>query len=576
MDKDMRRDIHVPSLKDELTGLYTMSWIMTQLYPSGPIKVTPDSVVLFFNVMNFQSINRRFGFEGGNQYLRNLAHEMSLIFKDDVVARAGGDHFIVISNTLSDEEVVKRLKDLDDAMRKHERGLHMHIKTGIYHSDGKEPLFVTLIDRAKMACDVVKNVYDRDYVFFDDKLKKNNELRQYVVEHFDAAFKKEYFSVYYQPIVRSITGEVCGYEALSRWKDPYHGMIPPFIFVDVLESVRLIHKLDMFVVDKVCKDIRKHIDGGYVYEPISLNLSRLDFELCDVKQVLLDTIAKYDIPKDALIVEITESAAATGVESLVQKLSDIRASGIQVWIDDFGSGYSSFNNLQLYDFDTLKIDMEFVRGIGVNPKSEVIISAIISMSKRLQLPTLAEGVETKEQYDFLKRVGCEKIQGYYFGKPEPRENYALVKDSTLANLEDPRMRKYYSEASSLNMLSSSPLNSFHSKKKDAGGLVNLTAITLIELDETTDKTRFVFYNRAYEKFFESLGIMSIDMVKPYFGEEGENGIREVFKEAESKPDERITLDVEWSEDITLHCRVRFLARYENKAIFGFVVRRKDA
>ena len=575
MDNNIVNDLNVPSVKDELTGVYTMSWLMTQLYPAGPIKVAPDAIVLFFNVMNFQSFNRRFGFLGGNDYLRNLAMEMTNIFVDDLVARAGGDHFIIITKNLTEQQVVHKLAELDSAMLKHDRGLHLHLKTGIYHSDGSEPLFVMLIDRAKMACDVVSKVYDRDYVFFDDELKKKNELRQYAVEHFEEALAKGHFTVYYQPVIRAITGEICGFEALARWNDPVHGMIPPSIFVEVLESVRLIHKLDNFIVNRVCQDISDHINKGYVCEPISINLSRLDFELCDVKKLLADAIERNNIPKEYLIVEITESAAATGMQMLVDELSAIREYGLQVWIDDFGSGYSSFNNLQLYDFDTLKIDMEFVKGIGVNPKSEVIISAIISMSKRLNLPTLAEGVETKEQFEFLKRVGCEKIQGYYFGKPAPKEAFALVKDSTLANLEDPEYRKYYDVACSLNFLSSSPLRSADPNLLKSGGLINGTPFTLIEYDRAADKVNFIFYNKAYEVFFSSFGIKSIDDVQDYFGDQGQKTMREVFAEAESKPCERIVFEVELTDEIILHCRIRFLAHHNDRSIFGYVVRRKD-
>ena len=557
-----------PSVLDELTGVYTMSWIMT------PIAVTDDSIALFINVMNFKGFNRRFGFEGGNGYLRQLAHELREIFADHIVARAGGDHFIVITKKLTDKDIEAKIHLMDEAMAKYDRGLHMHIKVGIYHGIGDEPSFLILIDRAKIACDMVSKGFDRDYLFFDDDLKKRNELNQYVVDHLEDAFKKEYFCVYYQPIIRAVTGQVCGYEALARWKDPKYGMIPPSVFVEVLENVRLIHLLDHFMIEHVCKDLRNDIDSGFNYQPISLNLSQLDFELCDVQKILDDCTKKYDIPHELLIVEVTESAVATTTKWMKEQIHALRELGFKVWIDDFGSGYSSFNNLQNYDFDTLKIDMEFVRGLNVNPKSNVIVASIISMSKRLQIPTLAEGVETKEQYDLLRRIGCEKIQGYYFGKPNPAEYYLSDSYDSHTINEDLALREYLDKASSINFLSNTPLLWKKNPERSAYEVYNSLPITLLEMDYDTGEIRFLYNNDAYLKFINSFGIEDISDVQDFFGDIGKSTMMNAFAESELTG-ERVDFDAPFDDVITISCKVRFLARAGNKAVFGFVAKLKE-
>ena len=218
-----------------------------------------------------------------------------------------------------------------------------------------------MIDRAKMACDDIIRVYDKDENVYDNKLAKKNEIKQYVINNFERAFKQRYFNVYYQKEVRALTGKVCGYEALARWIDPKYGVISPAIFVEVLEEVHLVHKLDVYIIEQVCEDLKNDMEYGMAVVPVSVNLSRLDFELCDIKAEIDKCRAKYGIPQNLLNIEITESAIAAGEEFLGEWIKKFRDDGYQVWMDDFGAGYSSLNNLKVYDFDVLKIDMNFLK-----------------------------------------------------------------------------------------------------------------------------------------------------------------------------------------------------------------------
>ena len=252
----------------------------------------------------------------------------------------------------------------------------------------------------------------------------------------------------------------------------------------------------------------------------------------------------------------------------------LRELGFKVWIDDFGSGYSSFNNLQNYDFDTLKIDMEFVRGLNVNPKSNVIVASIISMSKRLQIPTLAEGVETKEQYDFLRRIGCEKIQGYYFGKPNPAEYYLSENYDSYKINEDLELREYFDKASSINFLSNTPLVWKKNPERSAYEVYNSLPITLLEMNYDTGEIKFLYNNDAYLKFINSFGIEKVEDVSQFFGDTRKSALLNAFSEAELTG-ERVDFDFPYDDVITISCKVRFLARAGNKAVFGFVSKLKE-
>lgn len=572
MEKANRKDYNAPVEIDQVTGVYAMSHLMAQLFPTGPIRVMPNSIALFINVMNFRFFNRRFSFEGGNGYLRGLGTELKNVFPGDIVARAGGDHFIVLTKDLTDEEITDRLHELDAVMLAHDRGFHMHIKAGICRSSGSEPSFVILIDRAKLACDSINRVYDRDIAFFDEPLRQKNALYQYVVDHFEEAFEQNHFEVYYQPIVRAMTGQVCGYEALARWMDPVHGMISPGVFIEVFENIRVIHRLDCLVIETVCRDIRAAIDNGFNYQPVSFNLSRLDFELCDIRRVIIEKSEKYNIPKGLLHVEVTESAISSSISSMYEQLTALREDGYTVWIDDFGSGYSSFSNLQSYDFDTLKIDMAFIRNLEKNPKSNVIVASIISMAKRLKLPTLAEGVEGKEQYEFLRRIGCEKVQGYYFGKPAPLDAYLVMGEASYQVNENHKFSQYYERLGSLNFLSSSPLRNYE-HNHEALTVYNPLPITLIELDHVTGELDFFYYNQAYIKYINSFGISAVDEVVKFFGEDGKKIMFKAFEDAEADPEDRVEFEATVADGTEIFCRVKLLAKEEQRSMFGFVVNR---
>ena len=245
--------------------------------------------------------------------------------------------------------------------------------------------------------------------------------RLYMVNNIDNAVNNGWIVPFYQPVVWSDTNQLCGCEALARWKDPVYGQLYPNEFIPVLEEYRLIHRLDRAIFESVCRDIRNALDAGRPVVPVSLNFSRLDFELMDAVQELENIVTKYQVPKEMIHVEVTESALTDDFINLNASLNRIKELGYSLWLDDFGSGYSSLNVLKDYQFDVVKIDMRFLSNLESSEKAKTLLGSIVDMAERIHMLTLTEGVETKEQADFLNKIGCERLQGYLFGKPVPKE-----------------------------------------------------------------------------------------------------------------------------------------------------------
>ncbi|MCR5670633.1 MAG: bifunctional diguanylate cyclase/phosphodiesterase [Butyrivibrio sp.] len=560
--RNAKEYIHV----DELTGLYNLNGVLSELQGHGEYAADADSVIIYLNVMNFKAYNQKYGFAGGNEFLRGLAQEIERLFPHELIARSSGDQFIILAKSLDDTEITFRLAALRDTVSKYEKALKMRLKAGIYLANGKEDDPVVMIDRAKMACDEIIKVYDKDYNFYDEGISKRNELRQYVIDNFETAFQQKYFTVYYQKEVRALTCKVCGYEALARWIDPDLGVISPAIFIEVLESVHLINKLDIYIIDRVCSDLRDDLDSGCVVSPVSVNLSQLDFELCDIKAEIDKCREKYDIPVDLLHIEITESAIASGQAFLGDQIKRFRDAGYQVWMDDFGAGYSSLNNLKLYDFDVLKIDMNFLREFETNKKSHVIIGTIVNMAKELGIHTLAEGVETKEQYDFLRRIGCEKLQGYYFGKPTPVSQIDR-QDLTEDKCEDYRWGTYYDRIGDINVLGTTPL-----RKKKLDVFSNLP-IGIVELKDERELS-FLYANTAYQMMLYTLGFSNTIQADEYYSNPDIPEVKDFLKAlqaAEKAGDSRAEVFVTTNGSV-VNTKIRFLYRYADKAAFALVSR----
>ncbi|WP_337514036.1 EAL domain-containing protein [Dialister succinatiphilus] len=355
-------------------------------------------------------------------------------------------------------------------------------KVGIYQLGrwGADPNLA--VTRVKIACDSIHDSGDHFMAYYTEALDRKVELKDYVSRHMDEAVEKGYIKAYYQPIVRTMSGALCGMEALARWEDPKRGFLQPADFISALEESRQIHKLDLEIIRQVCENFSRCMAEGRPVVPVSVNLSRLDFLQCDIFQEVENRVLEYNVPRDMIHIEITERLLNAMDARIRQGLHRFRKAGYEIWMDDFGSGYSSLNLLKGYFFDVLKIDMAFLG--SSSERARKIISSIISMDKSIGTRSLAEGVETREQFEFLKNRGCEKVQDFFFGKPMPYEESLDHCMREGLKVETRAWKAYY----------------------DAIGMVNFqTDETLTLLEYDGHRIRYLFANSAYIDMIHHVG-----------------------------------------------------------------------
>lgn len=333
---------------------------------------------------------------------------------------------------------------------------------------------------------------------------------QYIIENFDSALEKGYIKAYYQPVIRTLTEQICSVEALARWQDPVMGLLSPYLFISVLEKNRLIHRLDMMILENICYTYNELREKGLPLHPFSINLSRLDFNEMDMLKAISDILEKYNVPATAIHIEITESVMLDNTAYFRRIFDSFHEAGFAIFMDDFGSGYSSLNVLKDYSFDVLKIDMRFLSDIGI--RSKKILSSVVNMAKAIGIHTLAEGVETKEQITFLRTIGCEMLQGYYYSKPMSSEMYIEYLTTSDIIVEARSESDYWDTIGKVNFLSPDPFNEISSDDFPIDDTSVLrespTSLALIEIDGK--KVKFQYSNKAYIDEIKKLGYKNTD------------------------------------------------------------------
>lgn len=337
---------------------------------------------------------------------------------------------------------------------------------------------------------------------------------QFIVDNFDDALANGAIRAYYQPVIRTLTEKICSVEALARWQDPVMGLLSPFLFINVLEKYRLIHKLDLYILENICVTYNEMREKGLPLHPFSINLSRLDFDEIDMLKAISEILRKYNVPSKAIHIEITESVMLDNTAYFRRIFDSFHDAGFAIFMDDFGSGYSSLNVLKDYSFDVLKIDMRFLSDIG--SRSKKILASVVNMAKAIGIHTLAEGVETKEQKSFLRNIGCEMLQGYYYAKPMDGSLYVEYLAETGFKVEDPDEHHYWNDVGQINFLSPDPLNENDFVEAENGdyGFIRENAAPIALIEQTGHHVEMLYRNQAYETNLQKLGFSSSsEMVK---------------------------------------------------------------
>lgn len=465
---------------------------------------------MYFDIENFKSFNQRYGFQQGNRLLRYMADLLRETFEGNLVARFNDDHFAVATQG---ENPGDAIQFVHERVRVYDLGLPMEVKVGIYRPSKGVTDVALIMDRAKIACNSIKNTYDLTWAEFNPSMEEALNFRSHIIRSFQEAMIEGYIEVYYQPEIRVMTREICGFEALARWRDPVHGMISPGVFVPVLEDAHLSPQLDLYIVERVCQEIdrmRRNVPGWELLR-VSVNLSRADFRLMDMVQAVEDVRLRYDVARSLLNIEVTEGAQSDDEKFLQGEIARFREKGYEVWMDDFGSGYSSLNNVKDYVFDVLKIDMNFLRSFDTNPKSAIVIRSIVNMAKELGLHTLAEGVETEEQFEFLREIGCEKVQGYLFSPPLPFDQAVAFCHGPEAKVrvEPFRLHDYYTEIGAVNVLSSEPMERRGSPEIG-------DAPSLAVLEEENGEIRYLYQSRMFKMFLRNIELDEESVNTPHY------------------------------------------------------------
>lgn len=412
--------------KDALTGLYNRDFFFQYCHQRDWYQPDMDMDAMVLNINRFHLLNELHGRTFGDNVLRALSDQLRAILAEStgIACRSIADTFYLYVAHREDYDAL--LTRIAGHLNAEFTQARIQIRMGVYahadHAIDPEQRF----DRAAVACNTLRTQYLTNFSVYDNTLHEQELYAEQLIENLDAALKAQQFRVFYQPKY-NILGEkpvLCSAEALIRWFHPEHGMISPGVFIPLFEENGLVQKIDRFVWREAAAQIRAWKERYGFVVPVSVNVSRVDIYDPNLEDELLEIMRENGLKPEEYLLEITESAYTDATDQIISTVNKLREDGFHVEMDDFGSGYSSLNMLTSLPIDTLKLDMRFIRNICTNPKDYKMVELILGIAKFLSVPVVAEGVETEDQYKLLRQAGCDIIQGYYFSKPVPPEEFA--------------------------------------------------------------------------------------------------------------------------------------------------------
>lgn len=418
-------DVRKKAERDDLTGVYTRQVFFQKA--EQLLNQYPDVQfdLMISDIVDFKEINETYGPSIGDEILKAAGRFLAQKIRNDVlVGRFGGDQFVIIA---SHDYMVAINKpqgkqEYENYEQEQNQLPNFVTKYGIYEGVDHKKSIVSTCDKAHSALNSIKHQYGKTIAFYDDKIRREIETNRKIEGSMHQALKKDQFKVYYQPKHDAITGKMVGAEALIRWIHPEYGFMSPGEFIPLFEKNGFIVETDGYVWKRTCENLRRWIDKGLNPVPISVNASKLTFAQDELLDKMQQAVADNNITSNLLHLEITETMMTDDVDALIKKLTAIREAGYQIELDDFGAGYSSINILSTLPLDVIKLDMSFMKQFG-DAKREKVLAACIKLAKELGYKTVSEGVEHKEQCDVLCILGVDAIQGYYYSKPLPEEDF---------------------------------------------------------------------------------------------------------------------------------------------------------
>ncbi len=381
-----------------------------------------------FDIWKFKIINDLYGEKFGDEILDFISKQLDeMCTEEQFHIKLSSDIFMVVMEYGAEEELVEFVQTLDSRINNF-KNVKLQMAYGIYTVEDKSMEQRQMGDRATMARKAAKNNILGNIVFYKEQFKESLYNRKFIEENMQAAITERQFQMYLQPKYSIAKNEIIGAEALVRWKHPERGMVYPDQFIPIIEENGFIRQVDYYIWEEACRFIRRCGGEGIDSCPVSVNVSRVHLRDDECIHVLAGLISDYDIPRELLELEITETVDDHRVS---MKAFQLKEEGYTLLMDDFGSGYSSLNILLETPFDVIKLDKKFIENMMVSDKGRLILEQVVSMANKLGLGLLAEGVETREQVELLKSIGCDQVQGYYYAKPMPVEDFfeLLVKQN---------------------------------------------------------------------------------------------------------------------------------------------------
>lgn len=424
--------------KDPLTGIYNLNKFRIEAKKTLHKNPLTQYAIVYTDIEKFRCINDIYGYSEADRVLQSFSHMIShLTDLEEVFARISADNFVMLLKYKDRNSLIERLKNADQNLntieKKNGEPYHLILISGIYVLHPQDKSITTAIDKANYARKRIKGSHKSNAAFYDEQVEEELILERELESIMAESLENEEFIPYYQPKYNLQSKSIVGAEALVRWLHPVKGIIPPIKFIPLFEKNGFIINLDFYIYEQVCKTLRNWLDEGRTVVPISVNVSRIHLQKADFIPHLKKIITKYQIPIDLLELEITESAFIENIDSLTNLLHELKANGFILSMDDFGVGYSSLSLLKDLPIDIVKLDKEFLQKNIVSDKERIVIQGFVNIAHNLHLHVVSEGVETQEQAQMLKEIGCEMVQGYLFAKPMPLADFEQELDKTNTN-----------------------------------------------------------------------------------------------------------------------------------------------
>lgn len=379
-----------------------------------------DYAVLHFKMRKYRSFCTCFGVKEGEELIEQMYQVLKKYVKrNELMAYKQNAEFGLVLSYTDEQQLCERIEMLARVLDAVLPKMKLYFAVGIYKVQRKDRDIEQLYNNAVLACDMLGDEAENKIVFFDVEMNKRRLWERKVEDDMDAALVRHEFQVYLQPKISTAGEDLAGAEALVRWIHPQEGFIPPNKFIPIFESNGFILKLDDYMLEEIAKQQALWIRQGRKVVPISVNISRAHFAKEDLAEHICSIVDKYQVPHNVIELELTESAFFDDKQILLQTVKKLREAGFPVSMDDFGAGYSSLNSLKEMQLDVLKLDADFFRGVEAQDRGLLIVSEVIDLAKKLNMKIVAEGIESREQVDFLTEQECDLIQGYFFAKPMP-------------------------------------------------------------------------------------------------------------------------------------------------------------